>query len=105
MAHTSELDTFNHHPVIDPKGKKVGTVVDLVSDRRTLEPQWLVVDPGVFRAAHYVPVEGAYHSSEGDVVIPFERQIVMQAPRASRDHIVTAEIEREIIDHYGIAVG
>lgn len=105
MAHMPDQDTFNHHPVIDPHGKKVGTVVDLISDRHTLEPQWLVVDPGVLRAAHYVPVEGAYHSAAGDVVIPFERSIVMRAPRATRDHVVTSDIEREIIEYYNMPVG
>lgn len=101
----TETDTFNQHPAIDPHGKKVGTIVDLVSDRRTLEPQWLVVDPGVFRAAHYVPIQGAYHTTGGEVVLAFDRDIVMRAPRASRDHVVTADIEREIIEYYHMPVG
>lgn len=96
--------TFTDHQVIDQQGAKVGEVVDVVPDPSTLEPRYLVVDPGVFKASHYVPLKGSYQTAQGDIVVPYDAAAVRQAPKAHRDHIVTPELDHEIMAHYGLAV-
>jgi hypothetical protein len=95
---------FTDHHLLDQKGNKVGEVVDVVSDPSTLEPKWFVVDPGTFKAAHYVPVLGSYQTAQGDVVVPYDQDSVKHAPKAHRDHIVTPELEQDLLEHYGLAV-
>jgi sporulation protein YlmC with PRC-barrel domain len=95
--------TFAGHDVIDEDGNKLGTVNDVVPDAGTLEPKWLVVDIGVLKTSRYVPVLGAYRSSTGDIVVPYNRQMVKRSPKAPRDHVPTSDSDRELRDYYGLA--
>jgi hypothetical protein len=94
---------FTDHQVLDQQGTKVGDVVDVISDSSTLEPRWFVVDPGLFKGTHYVPVLGSYQTATGDIVVPYDAAAVKHAPKAHRDHIVTPDVEHEIREHYGLA--
>ena len=104
MHPSQPTSMFTDHQVIDQQGTKVGEVVDVVPDPATLEPRYLVVDPGVFKASHYVPLTGSYQTVRGDIVVPYDAEAVRHAPKAQRDHIVTPELEHEILAHYGLAV-
>jgi sporulation protein YlmC with PRC-barrel domain len=98
----SELPNLVDHEVTDEEGNRVGKVTDVISDRSTLEPRWMVVDPGPLRKAHYVPVTGAYLAQTGQVVIPFAKELVMAAPKAGREHVLTSDVDRELVAHYHI---
>jgi hypothetical protein len=87
------------HTVLDDHHQKVGTVSDVLYDERG-EARWAVVNPGPMRAEHYVPVEGSYMTSEGAVVIPYGKEQVKSAAKASRDHVLESSVERELIEHY-----
>jgi hypothetical protein len=84
---------------IDADGEKVGTITDVVFDRFG-EPRWGVVDPGMLRRAHYVPLDGAYETEDGRVVLPVGRDSVKTAPAAGREHVITADLEAELVAHY-----
>lgn len=104
MAHpTQPIPLFTDHRLLDQQGTEVGDVIDVVSDPSTLEPRWFVVNPGVFKSTHYVPVLGSYQTAQGDIVVPYDAEAVKRAPKAHRDHIVTPQVEHEIMEHYGIA--
>ena len=95
-------ETYTGHDVIDQTGEHLGQVTDVIyeaTDETT--PAWLVVKPGVMRAAHYVPVEGSYTTDEGNLVIPFDKQWLKSAPKATGDHVIDAETRAELISHYG----
>lgn len=94
---------FNHRVVIDPKGHKVGTVSDVVSDAVTLEPRWLVVDTGLLRSSHYVPVTGAQHSQSGEIVVPFDKETVTHATKAHGSHVLSSTEEHDLAEHYHLA--
>jgi PRC-barrel domain protein len=87
------------HQVLDDHHQKVGTVSDVLYDERG-EPRWAVVNPGLMRAEHYVPVEGSYMTNDGAVVIPYGKEQVKTAAKASRDHVLDAAVERELLEHY-----
>jgi hypothetical protein len=90
------------HPVLDDHHQKVGTVSDVLYDERG-EARWAVVNPGPMRAEHYVPVEGSYMTNDGAVVIPYAKEQVKTAAKATRDHVLDSSIERELIDHYELS--
>lgn len=94
--------SFNHCVVMDPAGQKVGTVSDVVSDAATLEPRWLVVDTGLLRASHYVPITGIVRTEEGEIVVPFSKETVQQSVKAHGDHVLTTSEEGELAAHYGL---
>jgi sporulation protein YlmC with PRC-barrel domain len=100
----SELNTpatrFLDHRVIHEEGEPIGTIVDVLFDPEGA-PRWAVVKPGMLRRAHYMPLDQAYTSEDGDVVVPYRKETVTHAPVATADHIVTEDLEREIAVHYG----
>ncbi len=59
---------FTGHQVVDERGERVGQITDVLYDDPNADvigdpsissqPTWVVVDPGLLRAAHYVPVAG-----------------------------------------------
>ena len=59
-----------------------------------------VVDPGVMRAEKFVPVQGAYVTESGEMVIPYAKDQVKQAPKAPRDHVLDSRTEIELARHY-----
>jgi len=89
-------------PVVSAEnGDKIGKLVDVRSDDLSLAPQWLVVDPGPFRAAHYVPAEKAYQSADGSVVVPFSKAVVKQSPVAEK--VLTPQVATRLREYYGTA--
>jgi len=94
---------FIGHEVLDEHGLRLGTVTDVVDSPQDGHPEFLVVDPGLIRPAHYVPVEGSYHTNEGQVVVPWDKHWVKTAPRASGDHKPSEHDRQELLRHYNAA--
>ncbi len=88
------------HPVIDEQGERLGAVTDVVYDVADRDPEYLVVDPGVFRKAHYVPVEGSYRSADGGIVVPWAKSWFKLAPKVSHVHVLTSAERHELEAHY-----
>lgn len=91
---------FTGHPVIDEQGERLGAVTDVVYDVGDRAPEYLVVDPGVLRKSHYVPVEGSYRSVDGDIVVPWAKSWFKLAPTASHTHVLTSEDRHVLEAHY-----
>ncbi len=92
--------TYTGHDVLDEHGAPIGSVTDVVYDLRGNDPEYLVVDPGLFRAAHYVPVDGAYLTSDDRLVVPWDKHWVKTAPKASGDHVLSSVERRTLEVHY-----
>jgi hypothetical protein len=86
----------------DEHGATIGSISDVVYDETTQEPQWLVVNPGTLRADHFVPVDGAYTTEEGNVVVAFTKQMVKEAPKATGDHVISHDVEQELREYYTV---
>src|SRR5215212_336846 len=71
------------HAVLDDHHMKVGTVSDVVYDDAGT-PRWAVVDPGPLRSEKFVPVDGAYMTETGELVIPYGKEQVKHAPKELR---------------------
>jgi sporulation protein YlmC with PRC-barrel domain len=98
--HEGLLTDFVGHEVLDEHGLHIGTVTDLVDSPQDGHAEFLVVDPGLLRPAHYVPVAGSYHTSDGRVVVPWDKHWVKTAPRATGDHVPTQRDQQELLRHY-----
>jgi len=89
--------------VVDPTGEKVGRVTDVLYDNDGLDPTWLVVNPGLFRAEHFVPVDGALVEGDDQLVIPYDAETVKASPKARSDHMLTNPLRSVLEEHYQIA--
>ena len=88
--------------VIDPDQRLIGTIDDVVYDVDG-QPIWAVVELGLMRSAHYLPVAAGYLTDDGEFVVPYDKRTVKAAPKVRRDHVLDREVEAELIAHYELA--
>jgi hypothetical protein len=101
---TSEQGPLHYRgsDVIDPEQRHIGTIDDVVYDIGG-QPVWAVVELGLLRSAHYVPVAAGYLSDTGQFVVPYDKRTVKAAPKARRDHVLDRSVEADLIQHYELA--
>ena len=90
---------YRGHDVVDPDHRLIGTISDVLYDQQG-DAEWAVVDLGLLRSAHYLPVASGYMSESGEFVVPFDKRIVKGAPKADRRHFMDASTEGELVRHY-----
>jgi hypothetical protein len=99
-----DIDTalsWRGRTVRDPDGEKVGTLGDLFLDRDTDLPAWGGVKTGLFgHRESYVPLE-RLEERDGDLVVPFGKDVIKDAPRIDPEVALTAEEEERLYRHYG----
>ncbi|HET9601671.1 MAG TPA: PRC-barrel domain-containing protein [Acidimicrobiales bacterium] len=89
--------------VVDSRGHAVGKVANVFYDDRTLEPRWVAVNLGVLhRHSPLVPLDEAYFSDTGHLVVSFTEDTIKHAPTAQETAPTTREAE-DVARHYGIA--
>jgi hypothetical protein len=81
----------------------VGEIEAIYLDRTSSQPEWALVQTGLFGSARtFVPLADA--AQRGDTVqIPQETSVVRQAPRLELDAELSEEDEARLYAHYGIA--
>jgi uncharacterized protein (TIGR02271 family) len=88
--------------MVDRDGDKVGTIESIYVDDQTGQPEWALVNTGLFGTrSTFVPIAQA--SASGDQVqVPFERQRVNDAPNIDPDGHLSEQEEQELWRHYGL---
>lgn len=99
-----DIDTvleWRGRTVRDPDGEKIGTFGDVFLDRETQQPAWGGVKTGLFgHRESYVPLERV-DAAEEDLVVPFTKETVKDAPQVDPDVALTASEEEALWRHYG----
>lgn len=95
----TEATHLTGHDVLDDQHEKVGTVSDVIYDHEG-KPRWAVVDLGKLRPEKWVPVAGLELTDGGDVVVPYDKDHIKSAAKASRDHVLEPQTERDLERHY-----
>lgn len=86
--------------VVGSDGEKIGPIGQLYADDDTGEPTWVTVKTGLFGTSQsFVPVEGA-HSQGDDLVVPYSKDHVTDAPRVDVDGHLTPEEEDRLYTYY-----
>jgi uncharacterized protein (TIGR02271 family) len=86
--------------VIGSDGEKIGSIGQLYADDDTGEPTWVTVKTGLFGTSQsFVPVEGA-HTQGDDLVVPYTKEHVKDAPRVDVDGHLTPEEEDRLYTYY-----
>jgi hypothetical protein len=104
MAHL-DIDTvldWRGRTVRDVDGEKIGSFGDVFLDRETDQPAWGGVRTGLFgHKETYIPLERVSADEDGELHVPFDRELVKEAPRIEPDVALTAEEEQALYVHYG----
>ncbi len=91
---------YSERRVIDEKGNSLGRVSDVIFEGTDSKPTWMVVKPGVFRAARYVPVRGSYATVTDKLVVPFDQRTISSSPKAKGTHVLTSRERALLTQHY-----
>ena len=102
MADIETIGTWEGRTLLDRDGGRIGTIDAIYLDDRTGQPEWALVNTGLFGTkSSFVPLAQAFQS-DNDVLVLYDKQLVMDAPRIDPDgHLSEAE-ERQLWRYYGL---
>jgi uncharacterized protein (TIGR02271 family) len=102
MPDIETIRTWQGRTVLDREGGRIGTIHAIYLDDRTEVPEWALVNTGLFGTkSSFVPLAQAFES-DNDVVVPYDKQLVRDAPRVDRDQHLSETEERQLWRHYGL---
>ncbi len=91
--------------VVSTDGTKIGSIGQVYLDDQTSQPEWVTTSTGLFGTSEsFVPLEGA-NVSGNDVVVPFDKDKVKDAPRMGEDGHLSEQEEAELYRYYGLDYG
>ncbi|MEV7636539.1 PRC and DUF2382 domain-containing protein [Pseudarthrobacter enclensis] len=102
MLNRENIENLLHQGgnIVGSDGEKIGSIGQLYADDDTGEPTWVTVKTGLFGTSQsLVPVEGAHTQGE-DLVVPYTKDHVKDAPRVDVDGHLTPEEEDRLYTHY-----
>jgi uncharacterized protein (TIGR02271 family) len=102
MPDSDTVRTWEGRTLVDRDGNRIGPIEAIYLDDRTGEPEWALVNTGLFGTkSSFVPLAQATQTGE-EVRVPYDKQLVKDAPRIDPDqHLAEAE-ERQVWRHYGL---
>lgn len=105
MISDHNLGALMGAPVTGPNDEKIGTVGQVFVDPDTGQPNWVTVHTGLFgRHESFVPVEHATWDHEV-LHVPFEKDVVKDAPRIDTDQALSQEDELSLYRYYRVPTG
>lgn len=88
--------------LVDSNGEKVGKIVDVYFDLDTRQPEWLLVNSGMFGTKEsFVPAVNARRTGEG-MQAGYDKAMIKDAPRAEPDGDLSQDEEATLYSHYGL---
>jgi uncharacterized protein (TIGR02271 family) len=94
--------TWQGRTLVDRDGNRIGTIDAIYLDDDTGQPEWALVNTGLFGTkASFVPLAQATED-HSDVRVPYDKQLVKDAPRIDPDGRLSEAEERRLWRHYGL---
>lgn len=89
--------------VRDATGERIGTVDDVFVDESGAYVRYLSVGTGWFGTRrHLIPIdEVTTGTDEGELIVPYTRDQLQEAPAYEQDETITASHEADVYRHYG----
>ncbi len=102
MPEVTEAYDFRGRTVLDSQGEKIGKVDELYYDEHGGQPEWALVNTGLFGTKKtFVPIKGARPVRE-DVQVAVTKDQVRDAPRIDADQELSEREKRQLFEHYGV---
>jgi uncharacterized protein (TIGR02271 family) len=97
---TRRITDLEGRTAYDPEGRRIGTIDDIFVDEQTGRPEWLAIKTGWFGTHRsFAPLKGV-EAQDDDVVLPWVKDQVKDAPHADRDEYLSPEEEARLYRHY-----
>lgn len=103
MIATHDLDALPGSTVVGRDGHKIGKVADVYESADGGETgTFVTVTTGLFGGhASFVPLDDARRDGQ-DLVVPYDKDLVKDAPRVAADDELTSEEEERLYAHYRV---
>jgi uncharacterized protein (TIGR02271 family) len=102
MPDVDTVRSWQGGTMVDRDGDRIGTIDAIYADDRTGQPEWALVNTGLFGTrSTFVPLAQATSSGD-DVQVPYEKQLVKDAPRIDPDQHLSEAEEQQLWRHYGL---
>ena len=102
MPDIETIRTWQGRILLDRDGGRIGSIDAIFLDDRTGQPVWALVNTGLFGTkSSFVPLAQAFQS-DNDVLVPYDKQVVMDAPWVDSDQHLSEAEERQLWQHYGL---
>ena len=86
----------------DTSGDKIGKIEEIYLDAQTGEPEWALVNTGLFGTkSSFVPLQQATDDG-GTLRVPYEKSQVKDAPKMDPDGELSQSDESALYQHYGL---
>ena len=86
----------------DRDGDKIGKIEEIYLDAETNEPEWALVNTGLFGSkSTFVPLKEASQDG-GTLRVPYEKTQVKDAPNMDADGQLSQQDEAALYQHYGL---
>jgi uncharacterized protein (TIGR02271 family) len=102
MPDIDTVRTWHGRTLVDRDGDRIGAIDAIYLDDQTGQPEWALVNTGLFGTkSSFVPLAQATQTGE-DVLVPYDEQLVKDAPRIDPDQHLSEAEERQLWRHYGL---
>jgi uncharacterized protein (TIGR02271 family) len=105
MPDIDTVRSWQGRTMVDGDGDRVGTIDSIYVDDQTGEPEWALVNTGLFGAkSTFVPLAQANPAGD-DVQVPYDKQLIKDAPKMDPDQHLSEAEEQQLWRHYGLDYG
>jgi uncharacterized protein (TIGR02271 family) len=102
MPDLDTVRTWEGRTLVDRDGSRIGSIDAIYLDDQTGQPEWALVNTGLFGTkSSFVPLAQATPTGD-DVRVPYDKQLVKDAPRVDPDGHLSEDEERQLWRHYGL---
>jgi uncharacterized protein (TIGR02271 family) len=102
MPDIDTVRTWQGRTMLDRDGNRIGSIDAIYLDDQTGQPEWALVNTGLFGTkATFVPLAQAFQS-DNDILVPYNKQLVKDAPRVDPDGRLSEAEEQQLWRHYGL---
>ena len=102
MPDIETIRTWEGRTMVDRDGGRIGTIDAIYLDDQTGQPEWALVNTGLFGTkSSFVPLAQATQTGE-EVRVPYDKQLVKDAPQVDADQHLSEAEERQLWRHYGL---
>jgi uncharacterized protein (TIGR02271 family) len=102
MPDIDTVRTWQDRTMVDRDGSRIGRIDAIYLDDQTGQPEWALVNTGLFGTkSSFVPLAQATQTGD-QVQVPYEKQLVKDAPRIDPDGALSEAEERRLWRHYDL---
>jgi uncharacterized protein (TIGR02271 family) len=101
MPNTTDVQHWEGQHLLAQDGSKIGKIDAIYLDDHSGEPEWALVNTGLFGTrSSFVPITQASSTGDG-VTVPFDKDKVKGAPNVDEDGHLSPQEEAELYRYYG----